>query len=91
MEALASWLGGDRPVSVLDFSGVPAHATELAIGVVLDLLFEVAVRSGSEGVGVGRPRPVLIVLEEVHRYLGDSAAQITREGRKYGIGLLLVT
>ena len=99
VEVLASWLGGDRPVSVLDFSGVPAHATELAIGVVLDLLFEVAVRSGSEGVGVGRPRPVLIVLEEAHRYLGDSAAQIARdaanrlarEGRKYGIGLLLVT
>ena len=99
IEVLASWLGGERPVSVLDFSGVPAHATELAIGVVLDLLFEVAVRSGSEGAGVGRPRPALVVLEEAHRYLGDSAAPIAREaanrlareGRKYGIGLMLVT
>jgi DNA helicase HerA-like ATPase len=39
------------------------------------------------------------VLEEAHRYLGgdassltrDSANRIAREGRKYGIGLLLVT
>ena len=96
---LQSWLGGDRPVSILDFSGVPAHASELAVGVVLNLLFEVAVRSGQESEGIGRPRPVLIVLEEAHRYLGKSAApiardaanRIAREGRKYGVGLLLVT
>jgi DNA helicase HerA-like ATPase len=43
--------------------------------------------------------PVLVVLEEAHRYLGegassltrDSANRIAREGRKYGIGLTLVT
>ena len=96
---LQSWLGGKRPVSILDFSGVPDHASNLAVGVVLDLLFEVAVRSRHEDEGIGRPRPVLIVLEEAHRYLGKSAApiareaanRIAREGRKYGIGLLLVT
>ena len=48
-------LGGVRPVSVLNFSGVPARASELAIGVVLNLLFEVAVRSDPETGGVGRP------------------------------------
>ena len=96
---LQSWLGGDRPVSILDFSGVPAHASELAVGVVLDLLFKVAVHSGQASEGIGRPRPVLIVLEEAHRYLGKSAAsiareaanRIAREGRKYGVGLLLAT
>lgn len=42
---------------------------------------------------------MLVALEEAHRYLGESAGaltresanRITREGRKYGIGLLLVT
>jgi hypothetical protein len=42
---------------------------------------------------------VLIVLEEAHRYLSDHAVRITREaanriareGRKYGVGLMLVT
>ena len=96
---MAAWLGGNRPVSVLDFSGVPARASELAIGVVLNLIFEAAVRTPADGVGVGRPRPVLIALEEAHRYLGadaaamagDAANRIAREGRKYGVGLLLVT
>jgi len=93
------WVGGELPVSVLDFSGVPAAAADVAIGVVLNLLFELCLR-GEPGVrGIGRDGPVLIVLEEAHRYLGggasaltrDSANRIAREGRKYGIGLLLVT
>jgi len=99
IDVMAAWLGLEHPVSVLDFSGVPAEASELAIGVVLKLLFEAAVRTPSDGAGIGRPRPVLIVLEEAHRYLGDaavamardSANRIAREGRKYGVGLLLVT
>jgi uncharacterized protein len=99
VDVMASWLGRERAVSVLDFSGVPAEASELAIGVVLNLLFEAAVRTPTNGVGIGRPRPVLVVLEEAHRYLGEAAAvmarssanRIAREGRKYGVGLLLVT
>ena len=98
-EVLTAWLGVDKPVSILDFSGVPAHASELAIGIILDMLFELAVNSDYSTGGIGRSRPVLIVLEEAHRYLGDSAAyiarnaanRIAREGRKYGVGLLLVT
>jgi hypothetical protein len=99
LQVVPDWVGGDRPVSVLDFSGVPSHASELAIGVVLSLLFEVALRSPVEGPGIGRPRPVLVVLEEAHRYLSEAAARmareaanrIAREGRKYGIGIMLVT
>lgn len=96
---MQDWLGGGSPISVLDFSGVPSSAADLAIGVVLNLLFEVALRGESDGPGIGRPSPVLVVLEEAHRYLGDGASALTRdsanriarEGRKYGIGLLLVT
>lgn len=99
VDELANWLGRERPISILDFSGVPAEASELAIGVILNLLFEAAVRTAADGVGVGRPRPLLIVLEEAHRYLGEravamarsSANRIAREGRKYGVGLMLVT
>lgn len=98
-EVVAEWLGKEKPISVLDFSGVPAPASDLAIGVVLNLLFEIAVRSGDSGHGIGRSRPLLVVLEEAHRYLGESASnmartaanRIAREGRKYGVGLMLVT
>ncbi len=99
VEVMQDWLGGAQPVSVLDFSGVPSVAADLAVGVVLNLIFEVSLRCEFEGPGIGRPRPVLVVLEEAHRYLGDSASTLTRdsanriarEGRKYGVGLLLVT
>ena len=99
VQVMQEWLGRERPVSVLDFSGVPSGAADAAIGVVLSLLLEVALRSEAEGPGIGRPNPVLIVLEEAHRYLGEGASALTRisanriarEGRKYGVGLLLVT
>lgn len=99
VQVMQEWLGSTQPVSVLDFSGVPSGAADLAIGVVLNLLFEVSRRSAPNGPGIGRPSPVLVVLEEAHRYLGEdatpltreSANRIAREGRKYGIGLLLVT
>lgn len=93
------WLGNQRAVSVLDFSGVPSFAADLAIGVVTNLIFEVALRCKKDGPGIGRPSPVLIVLEEAHRYLGEdahpfareAANRIAREGRKYGVGLMLIT
>jgi Helicase HerA, central domain/Helicase HerA-like C-terminal len=96
---MMEWLGGERPISVLDFNGVAPVAADLAIGVILNLLFEVSLRSEQGGPGIGRPSPVFIVLEEAHRYLGagasaltrESANRIAREGRKYGVGLMLVT
>ena len=99
VDVMHDWLGHTHPVSVLDFSGVPTIAADLAIGVVLNLVFEVSLRCNYGAPGIGRPSPVLVVLEEAHRYLGDSASTITRdsanriarEGRKYGVGLLLVT
>lgn len=98
-ECMRDWLGGSKSVSVLDFSGVPHAAAELAIGVILQLIFETAVRTPPTGPGLGRPHPVLLVLEEAHRYLGEGASEtaraavnrIAREGRKYGVGLMIVT
>ena len=96
--ALDSWLGSDKPIAVMDFSGVPGDVADLAIGAVLQNIFEVALRSSETG--IGRPSPVLVILEEAHRYLGEGdqvrlarevANRIAREGRKYGVGLLLVS
>ena len=97
--AAQEWLGGTEPISVLDFSGVHAYAADVAVGTVMTLLFELAIRSDTGGPGIGRPQPVLLVLEEAHRFLGEQAAagtrdatsRIAREGRKYGMGLMLVS
>lgn len=95
---IETWLGGSCPISVLDLSGVPSDVTDLSVGLILQLLFEIAIRSAEKG--IGRPCPVLIVLQEAHRYLGDavnvriardSTNRIAREGRKYGMGIMLVS
>ena len=95
---IEEWLGGKKPVSVLDFSGVSTEASDLAIGLVVRLIFEVALRGRDDG--IGRAHPVFIVLEEAHRYLGqgqsvriarEAVNRVAREGRKHGIGLLLVS
>jgi len=100
-EILSQWLGGLKPVSVLDFSSAASDASDVAIGAVLSLLFEVATACPAN-MGIGRSRPVWIVLEEAHRFLGEkvtgaagaareAAERIAREGRKYGVGLMLVS
>lgn len=100
-ECLSQWLGGNLPISVLDFSGVPSEAADVAIGAVLNLLFEVAVTCPPDE-GIGRARPVWIAIEEAHRFIGDKVAEtagaakraserIAREGRKYGLGMMVVS
>lgn len=100
-ECISGWLGYDLPISVMDFSGIPSEAADVAIGAVLTLLFEMAT-SCPQGEGIGRARPVLIVLEEAHRFIGQSvsetagaaksaAERIAREGRKYGLGIMIVS
>ena len=95
---LASWLGDERPVSILDLSGiVPSIQSEL-VGTLLRIVYDALfwARNLPEG---GRERPVLVVLEEAHAYLGGeqvrsasmSIQRIAKEGRKYGIGIMLVS
>lgn len=99
IEDVSSWLGSALPISVLDFSGVPSDVADVAIGLILNMTFELATRS-TAGDGIGRGRPILWVLEEAHRYLSEGRStglaraavnRIAREGRKYGVGLCLVS
>ena len=47
----------------------------------------------------GRERPLLLVLEEAHAYLGreksgtaaDAVRRIAKEGRKYGVGMMVIS
>ncbi|SCZ40649.1 MULTISPECIES: ATP-binding protein [Pseudomonas] len=94
---LESWIGG-KAVSILDLSGVPPDILQTTIGAVLRILYEALfwARNLSQG---GRHRPLLIVMEEAHIYLNDSAKgmaskivqRIVKEGRKYGIGAMIVS
>jgi hypothetical protein len=95
---VASWVGHDRPITVLDVSGLPADTMAAVTGTVLRIVYDTLFWSGTLPIG-GRQQPLLVVLEEAHRILPvgvDSSAlrvtsQIAKEGRKYGVGLMVVT
>lgn len=95
---LRSWVGGDKPITILDLSGVPVSILMDLVGVLLRLLFDALfwARYLPEG---GRTRPLLFVLEEAHAYLGSgnedtasiAARRIVKEGRKYGLSAMIVS
>lgn len=97
-ELLSSWIGADAPISVFDLSGVPTAIVDDMVGALLRVLYDAVFwgRLKQEG---ARERPLLVVLEEAHVYLGalsksraaTAARRIAKEGRKYGVGLMLVS
>jgi hypothetical protein len=95
---LAGWIGADHPISILDLSGVPSGVLNDLVGTLLRILYDALfwARNLPEG---GRERPLLVVLEEAHTYLGKQHAgtaasavrRIAKEGRKYGVGVMIVS
>lgn len=86
-----------KPLSIIDLSGVPSDVVDVVVSVLCRMVFDFAVWS---------PRPVqipvVLVCEEAHRYAprrDDAAFQptkralsrIAKEGRKYGVGLGLIS
>ncbi|AWA42441.1 ATPase [Pseudomonas fluorescens] len=97
-QLLEDWLGHDKPITIFDLSGMPSARLTLLLGALLDIVFESAIwgRNVAEGM---RERPLLVVLEEAHRYLGKSESghskemvqRIAKEGRKFGVGAMIVS
>jgi DNA helicase HerA-like ATPase len=91
--------GVDKDIRILDISGLPNEVAGPLTATLARLLFQYKVYQTTDE----RKRdPVALVCEEAHRYVPDrgeaeyAAAQtairrIAREGRKYGIGLMLVS
>lgn len=95
---VADWVGHDRPVTVIDLSSAPADVLSLVAGTVLRIVYDALYWSAGLPTS-GREQPLLVVLEEAHRFLPDGAdsvaqrtvATVAKEGRKHGVGLMLVT
>lgn len=95
---LNSWIGGEKPITILDLSGVPMSVVNDLVGALLRIAYDALfwARNRAEG---GRQRPVLVVLEEAHSYIGkdssgpaaDAVRRIVKEGRKYGMGAMVIT
>lgn len=91
--------GDDRDIRVLDISGLPNEVAGPLTAAVARLLFRYKIYQSSNE---RKKDPVLLVCEEAHRYVPDrgeaeyavaqdAIRRIAREGRKYGLGLMLVS
>jgi uncharacterized protein len=94
----STWFGHGLPVSILDLSAIPSNIMQTISGCILRIIYD-ALYWGQNTLVGGKNQPLLIVLDEAHAYLragGDSISSrtvqaIAKEGRKYGVGMLLVT
>jgi len=96
--------GVNPGIKIIDFSEVPSDILPVVVGLVARLVYQVQFWSDPGPAGDER-HPVVIVCDEAHLYLPSSAAstgplerralenfeRIAKEGRKYGVGLLVVS
>ena len=93
------FLAGEESIRVIDLSAVPNEVAGAASAAMARLLFSIKLWQTPDERSA---TPVVLVCEEAHRYVpnrGDAqyaAAQdairrIAKEGRKYGVGLILVS
>jgi DNA helicase HerA-like ATPase len=96
---ISQFLGSEDPISIVDLSGVPNEIAGLASAVIARTLFSLKIWQTPDE----RARtPILLVCEEAHRYVPnrgeaqyqdakDGIRRLAKEGRKYGIALMLVS
>jgi len=96
---IAQFFGNGPAIRIIDLSGVPNEVAGIASAVISRLIFSFKLWQTIEE---RASNPILLVCEEAHRYVpnrgdaqyGDAQEGIRRlakEGRKYGIGLFLVS
>lgn len=99
-ETLGYALGEQQDIAqviLLDLSDIPDEVVEVVASVVTRLVFERLRRHDPRN-----SRPVHLILEEAHRYVGDGRAgytldasrvfeRVAKEGRKYGLFLILAS
>lgn len=96
---IKQFIGDGDPIRIVDLSGVPNEVAGAASSAIARTLFSVKLWQTREE---REKNPVLLVCEEAHRYVPnrgeaqyeaaqDAIRRLAKEGRKYGIGLMLVS
>ncbi len=87
----------EKYLSILDLSGLPSEVRNVCIGVLSRLLFDFKYWEKDPD-----DLPLALILEEAHSYIPEETEarfslckerveRIAKEGRKYGIGLIVIT
>jgi len=92
------WIGHSQPITILDVSGVPAEVVAAVIGTAVTLVYDTLFWAAGLDIS-GRNQPLLVMIDEAHTIIPQGTEsiahralrRIAREGRKYGIGLGLIT
>lgn len=91
-------------VTIVDLSGVPSEVLNICVSLFSRMIFDFCFHYTKKvGKGAsGRELPVLLVCEEAHNYIPNSGLaiyrdslksieRIAKEGRKYGVSLMVVS
>lgn len=92
-------------VTIIDLSGIPFEVLSITVSLIARILFDFGYnykRYASAKKGQQHDVPILLVLEEAHKYVPrselarfkaskNSIERIAKEGRKYGVTLLLAS
>lgn len=102
-DLLKSWVDHDKKLTILDLSGIPFDLIDISVGLITRVIFD-SMFWGRFETYTGRSRPLLMVYEEAHSYLPKieinnhifgyarkAVEKIFKEGRKFGIGAMVVT
>ena len=79
-------------------SGTPSEILPTIVGTLLRMIYDILFWGGETDIS-GKKQPLLIILEEAHLFLPEgtetpaqrTVARIAKEGRKYGVGLCVVS
>lgn len=99
VDIFKQFISDDAPVHIIDLSGIPNEVAGIVSSVIARTLFNFKIWETAEE---RESNPILLVCEEAHRYVPNKgeaqyqAAQeaikrIAKEGRKYGLSLMLVS
>lgn len=98
-DLISSWIDNDKQITILNLSGIPYHVIDIVIGIITNLIFDIIYYSLKIGRAI-EGRPILICFEEAHKYLNsliensyskNAIGRIMKEGRKFGIGAMIVS
>jgi DNA helicase HerA-like ATPase len=102
---LMGYTEGDKGnITIIDLSGIPFEVLSLVVSLISRILFDVGFHLKKSGAakGIGKEIPILAVYEEAHIYAPKSelakyrsvtkaVERIAKEGRKYGVSLMIVS
>jgi DNA helicase HerA-like ATPase len=98
-DLLNDWIGGEERLTILDLAGVPFNVLDITVGLITRFVFDSMFWGRNESY-TGRQRPLFIAFEEAHSYLNksegnnyarDAVERVFKEGRKFGIGAMIIS